>query len=529
MRAMTGGSLKDRLMRGALPLAEARTIMERICSALAKAHAKKIIHRDLKPANILFDDDSNAYLADFGIARLAEGSQTMTIVGTPQYMAPEQAHGHALDGRTDIYQMGVVLYEMLTGEVPFDAVTPPALLYQHAHKPAPRPSTSNPSLPPAADAIISRALAKEPKARFRTVSDLGRSVARLRPRVAGDSPMEETRPIIQHTATLPAQRPGRRRSRPVWARALLGFAAVVTLAAGVYFGPTLVGALTGRTATQTAELTLTADHLSQQAALIAPTATSSPALTSTSTPSATPTRTPTPTPSVTATVTPMPTATATATKTRAPTPTPVQTATAIPTVTATATATRSPTVTPSAVGGGGAEPTVASPSPEAMEEGSTSPGEIQSGLYYLFYQGSQWSRETGLWERGFFVFDLVALNTVTFIKTDSNDLNWVFDYDANFYGDSRCYSPGGGYDLVLGDAGEHYQLLIHYRIEADGVQGFIWEWDPHVNYMQLWCLNGYYVVKFPDDSLYRGLYGEPIFPWPIGTPERSPWWIGRAW
>ncbi|HUM72123.1 MAG TPA: serine/threonine-protein kinase, partial [Chloroflexota bacterium] len=129
MRLMTGGSLTDRLANGPLPIDEAAEILKRIGSALDRAHSQGIIHRDLKPGNILFDHYGDAFLADFGIARIAAAGSQLTasgsLVGTPTYMSPEQVYGNKeLDGRSDIYALGVILYQMLTGEIPFDADTP---------------------------------------------------------------------------------------------------------------------------------------------------------------------------------------------------------------------------------------------------------------------------------------------------------------------------------------------------------------------------------------------------------------------
>jgi serine/threonine-protein kinase len=179
MRLMQGGSLADKLRDGPLSLSDSAEIMRRICSALDKAHSNGIIHRDLKPGNILFDEDNKAYLADFGIARLAEGTQTMTVIGTPQYMAPEQATGEPIDARTDVYQMGVVLFEMLTGRQPYDAPTAAALLYQHAHAPIPSARDLNGTLPPQCEIVVTNALAKEKQGRYPTTGDLALAVEAL--------------------------------------------------------------------------------------------------------------------------------------------------------------------------------------------------------------------------------------------------------------------------------------------------------------------------------------------------------------
>jgi serine/threonine protein kinase len=172
MQLMTGGTLSNVLEKGPIPLHKIEAILNRLCAALDKAHSENVIHRDIKPANILFDANENAYLGDFGIARLTEGTQTMTIIGTPRYMAPEQAHGKALDARTDVYQLGVVLYEMLTGEAPFQASTPAALLMQHAFEMPRSPLEYNAQLPEPVDEIVRRALAKKRDERYTTAGAL---------------------------------------------------------------------------------------------------------------------------------------------------------------------------------------------------------------------------------------------------------------------------------------------------------------------------------------------------------------------
>lgn len=175
-RLMTGGSLADRLRYGPIPLSHVKQIMRRICAALDKAHENGIIHRDVKPGNILFDEEGAAYLSDFGIARVAAATTTVTIIGTPAYMAPEQAHGHALDSRTDVYQMGVVLFVMLSGRAPYEADTPPALLHQHAYAPVPSLAEIDADLPPGFETVVKRALAKDKEHRYQSAGALARDV-----------------------------------------------------------------------------------------------------------------------------------------------------------------------------------------------------------------------------------------------------------------------------------------------------------------------------------------------------------------
>jgi eukaryotic-like serine/threonine-protein kinase len=163
MRYMAGGSLRQRLKDGPLPLDEVARLYGRLAPALDKAHRQNIIHRDLKPDNVLFDDEGLPYLADFGIARLAEASQTMTVAGTPAYMSPEQVHGkRQIDGRSDIYALGAMLFELLAGRPPYAADTNAQLMFKHAYEPVPDVRQANPALPAAAQTVIERAMAKEP-------------------------------------------------------------------------------------------------------------------------------------------------------------------------------------------------------------------------------------------------------------------------------------------------------------------------------------------------------------------------------
>jgi len=176
MRLMTGGSLNDKLLHGALPVITATTIISRLAPALDAAHQKGIIHRDLKPDNILFDQYDNAYISDFGIARLIQATETLTgsaVIGTPAYMSPEQVQAQkVLDGRSDIYSLGVILYQMLTGETPYQASTPAKLMMMHVLEPVPLLKSAKPEIESDYEGIILKSLAKEPNERFPTVKDM---------------------------------------------------------------------------------------------------------------------------------------------------------------------------------------------------------------------------------------------------------------------------------------------------------------------------------------------------------------------
>ncbi len=177
MRLMTGGDLSDRLANWPLSTEETAVILKRLGSALDAAHRQGIIHRDLKPGNILFDQYGDAYLADFGIAHIASSTQALTasgsLVGTPTYMSPEQVYGDKeLDGRSDIYALGVILFQMLTGHTPYDADTPARVMMQHIMDPVPPLSEERPDLPPEFDEIIHKAMAKEREERYPTGKDL---------------------------------------------------------------------------------------------------------------------------------------------------------------------------------------------------------------------------------------------------------------------------------------------------------------------------------------------------------------------
>ncbi|MFW6070067.1 MAG: serine/threonine protein kinase [bacterium] len=220
MRYMKGGTLGDRLREGPLEGTDASGILKRLADALDHAHNRGVIHRDLKPGNILFDEYGLAFLSDFGIVKLAQATATFTgesIIGTPAYMSPEQVHGNrAIDGRSDIYTLGVILFEMLSGQMPYRADTPAKLMMAHVLNPVPRLKEARPDLPDEYDAVISRALAKEPDERFSTAGDLSQALAKTVQRAVRTQqlPAEPKATVIEEPAQPSAPPSGESHARP---------------------------------------------------------------------------------------------------------------------------------------------------------------------------------------------------------------------------------------------------------------------------------------------------------------------------
>jgi hypothetical protein len=165
---------------GALAPERASLLLNQIAAALDHAHLRErpVLHRDIKPSNIMVGPNDRVILTDFGIARLMGDvslTQTGQMVGTPAFMAPEVVQGEDADARADIYALGVVLFQMLTGEAPFRAQTPLALLHAHVNTPPPSPRTAVPGLPPSVDQVMARALAKDPRQRFQTAGAMARA------------------------------------------------------------------------------------------------------------------------------------------------------------------------------------------------------------------------------------------------------------------------------------------------------------------------------------------------------------------
>lgn len=182
MRYMPGGSLGKRIKKAPLSVAEAAHILERMAAALTEAHRRGIVHRDFKPDNILFDDQEEAFLGDFGIVHLLSSSQTLTsagaIAGTPAYMAPEQVHGDdEIDGRADVYAMGATLFELLTGQTPFQAKDATRVMMKQVLDPVPDIRSIRPDLPEALEIVIKKAMAKQADQRYQTPLELADAVA----------------------------------------------------------------------------------------------------------------------------------------------------------------------------------------------------------------------------------------------------------------------------------------------------------------------------------------------------------------
>lgn len=178
MRYMSGGSLQDRLEKGEMKLTEIAHIIKRVSDALDAAHAKRIIHRDIKPSNILFDSSGDAFLSDFGIAtsKSFKDDEGEWLVGTPAYMSPEQAQGKHVDGRSDIYALGVTLYRALTGQLPFSSSSTTALVNAHIELPIPDIRTIKANIPAVWQEVVAKAMAKNPNDRYATAGDFARDV-----------------------------------------------------------------------------------------------------------------------------------------------------------------------------------------------------------------------------------------------------------------------------------------------------------------------------------------------------------------
>jgi tRNA A-37 threonylcarbamoyl transferase component Bud32 len=209
MEYVDGRTLKE-VIRAEAPLYPDRAaeICADVCSALAAAHARGLVHRDVKPANIMLMPDGRVKLMDLGIARVAASetaTQTAAMLGTAQYLSPEQAQGQAVDYRSDLYSLGCCLYEMLTGTVPFRGATPVAIAYRHVREDPTPPRLLNPDVPPSLEAVCLKAMAKRPEDRYQTAAELRADLERARAgrRVAAGPAAAGAATAAPATAVLP--------------------------------------------------------------------------------------------------------------------------------------------------------------------------------------------------------------------------------------------------------------------------------------------------------------------------------------
>ena len=207
MELVEGEPLTDVLRRGPMPIERAVDLVAAVAAGLGAAHRAGVVHRDVKPANIVRSDDGMPRLIDFGIARaddLTNITSTNVVVGTAAYLSPEQARGDAVGPASDVYSLGCVLYEALTGRPPFDADSAIAVVYRHVHDPPSPPSEVRPELTTAIDAVVMRCLAKAPQDRYATGTELE---AALRRAVSSDGEDTDTvaiAPVRDATMVMPA-------------------------------------------------------------------------------------------------------------------------------------------------------------------------------------------------------------------------------------------------------------------------------------------------------------------------------------
>ncbi|MER5642543.1 protein kinase [Kitasatospora sp. NPDC002227] len=202
MEYVEGKALRDQLneairSQGALPAAEALRLTAEVLAALEASHDHGLVHRDIKPGNVMVTAKGVVKVMDFGIARALQSgvtsmTQTGMVVGTPQYLSPEQALGKSVDARSDLYSVGCLLFELVTGQTPFDGDSPFSIAYKHVQEEPPAPSSLNPAVPPAVDALVARAMRKDPAQRFPTAEAMRQEVERVSAGGGAGTPLQAT-------------------------------------------------------------------------------------------------------------------------------------------------------------------------------------------------------------------------------------------------------------------------------------------------------------------------------------------------
>jgi serine/threonine protein kinase len=205
------GTLADLLKTRRMSLPEIRRTLTQVGEALGYAHTRGMIHRDVKPSNVLIDESGNCLLTDFGLARMTEASAHLTssgaVMGTPAYMSPEQGMGAKLDGRSDIYSLGIILYEMVTGQVPYSAETPIAVVFKHIQDPLPSARKLTPDLPDDLERVLLKSLAKSPADRYQSAEDFVQAIQMAIPAHAPAEKPDPTAPQATRVAAPPTPMP----------------------------------------------------------------------------------------------------------------------------------------------------------------------------------------------------------------------------------------------------------------------------------------------------------------------------------
>ncbi len=281
MPFVAGGTLQDLLSNGGVSLAESAAIIEDISDALRHAHSKGIIHRDVKPSNILLDHEKGALLSDFGFAYVSESSHSLTgsvLIGTPAFMSPEQCRGEEIDQRSDQYSLGAVLFLVTTGQLPYEADTPMGVVVKHIHDPLTPPRALNPYIPDAIEAVVQKAMAKDPDERYPSIEDMNDAyqaalLETLDPETGLPKP-ESLGPAPQTEVLEIGSKRRKGEATPLWAKGRTSLALAIAIMLAL---PLVAWALTGRlpgsndvaaaaqpSATLSADLLATIDALSTE-------------------------------------------------------------------------------------------------------------------------------------------------------------------------------------------------------------------------------------------------------------------------